>query len=378
MLRIAKRLPEHRNPALLHLRIRRIVHHLLTMHTLTFASVGDDMARLLKVVGISATALLFCTAAHAAGVSEQNRSTAVVGAYGGYINSDLTNSGINQMFPNDDVPLLDAEAFLVGIDAFWNGWHGDTIATQLDFNAQATSALAYDPADPTSGQWINGAVHVAYRNPEQFAVGAFGAAQRSAYGYDALGMALVGVEGQAYLDDLTIYLQGGVTYTSPAEPGFYNYRDYGSFAFVRGVLRYFLTDNLKISAEGTYGEGEIGYYTFSGQNGNDPEHEGATVPGKFAMARLGVDYRPDDGDASFFAAYEASYLTQSWDGVTRSSLNQRVLAGIKVDFGADTLKSRDREGVTWDVPNVVGAVGQSAQSEFCFISECYYPLDPTP
>lgn len=78
------------------------------------------------------------------------------------------------------------------------------------------------------------------------------------------------------------------------------------------------------------------------------------------------------------AAYDASYLTQSWDGVTRSSLNQRVLAGIKVDFGADTLKSRDREGATWDVPNVAGAVGQSALFGFCFISECYYPLDPTP
>lgn len=336
------------------------------------------MARLFKVVGISAAVLLLSTVAQAAGVSEQHRSTAVVGGYGGYIYSDLTNPGINQLFPNDDVPLLDAEAFIVGIDGFWNGWHGDNFATQLDFNAQMTGALAYDPAEPRSGQWINGAVHVAYRNPELFAAGAFAAAQRSAYGFDTLGLALVGVEGQAYLDDLTIYLQGGVTYTSPAEPGFYNYRDYGSFAFVRGVLRYFLTDNLKLSAEATYGEGEIGYYTFSGQNGNDPVHEGGVVPGKFVMARVGVDYRPDDGDASFFAAYEASYLTQTWEGVTRSSLNQRVLAGLKVDFGAETLKSRDREGVTWDVPNVVGAIGQSAQSDFCFISECDYPLDPTP
>ncbi len=311
-------------------------------------------------------------------MSEQHRSTAVVGGYGGYLNPDLSNSGINQGFPNETVPILDAEAFLVGLDAFWNGWHGDSLATQLDFNAQATSDLAYDPQEPTSGQWVNGAVHVAYRNPELFAVGAFGAAQRASYDWDALGMALAGAEGQAYLDDLTIYLQGGVAFTSPADPDFSNYRDYGAFAFVRGVLRYFLTDNLKLSAEGTYGEGEIGYYTFSGQNGDDPEHEGAVVPGKFAMARLGVDYRPDDGDASFFAAYEASYLTQSWDEVTRSSLNQRVLAGVKVDFGAETLKSRDREGVTWDVPNVVGAIGQSAQSDFCFISECRYPLDPTP
>lgn len=336
------------------------------------------MARLFKVVAASAAVLLLATSAYGAGVSDQHRSTAVVGGYGGYLNSDLTNPGINQGFPNEAIPILDAEAFLIGIDAFWNGWHGDTVATQLDFNAQVTSALAYDPQDPTSSQWVNGAVHVAYRNPELFAVGAFGAAQRAATGWDALGMALAGVEGQAYLDDLTIYLQAGVAYTSPTEPGFYNYRDYGTFAFVRGVLRYFLTDNLKLSAEGTYGEGEIGYYTFSGQNGNDPEHEGATVPGKLAIARLGVDYRPDDGDASFFAAYEASYLTQSWDGVTRSSLNQRVLAGIKVDFGADTLKSRDREGVTWDVPNVVGAIGQSAVSDFCFIGDCTYPLDPTP
>lgn len=336
------------------------------------------MARLFQVVSISAAVLLLGTAVQAAGVSDQHRSTAVVGGYGGYLNSDLTNSGINQSFPNEDVPILDAEAFLAGIDAYWNGWHGDRFATQLDFNGQVTSALAYDPEEPTYGQWVNGAVHVAYRNPELFAVGAFGAAQRAATGPDALGMALAGVEGQAYLDNLTIYLQGGVAFTSPAEPDFNNYRDYGTFAFVRGVLRYFLTDNLKLSAEGTYGEGEIGYYTFSGQNGDDPVHDGAVVPGRLAIARLGVDYRPDDGDASFFAAYEASYLSQSWDGVTRSSLNQRVLAGIKVDFGAETLKSRDREGVTWDVPNVVGAIGQSAQSDFCYIGDCYYPLDPTP
>jgi len=335
------------------------------------------MERLLFAAGVTA-ALLMAGNAQAAGVSEQHRSSAVVGGYGGYINSNLTNPGINQDFPNENLTINDAEGFLVGIDAFWNGWHGDNVATQLDFNAQATGPLAYDPLNPTYGQWVNGAVHVAYRNPEQFAVGAFGAAQRAAYGSDGLGMALVGAEGQAYLDDLTIYLQAGVAYTSPTEPGFYDYRDYGTFAFVRGVLRYFLTDNLKLSAEGTYGEGEIGYYTFSGQNGNDPEHEGAVVPGKLAMARLAVDYRPDDSDASFFAAYESSYLTQSWDGVTRSSLNQRLMAGVKVDFGAETLKTRDREGVTWDVPNVVGAIGQSAQSDFCFIGDCFYPLDPTP
>ncbi len=197
------------------------------------------MARLVQVVGISAAVLLLGTAAQAAGVSDQHRSTAVVGGYGGYLNSDLTNAGINQGFPNEAVPILDAEAFLVGIDALWNGWHGDSFATQLDFNAQVTSPLAYDPEEPTAGQWVNGAVHVAYRNPELFAVGAFGAAQRASYEWDALGMALAGAEGQAYLDDLTIYLQAGVAYTSPAEPVFNNYRDYGTFAFVRGVLRGF-------------------------------------------------------------------------------------------------------------------------------------------
>lgn len=329
------------------------------------------MGRFLFSAGIAAAVLLAGASAQAAGVSDQHRSTSVIGGYAGVVQTELDNPevGLNES----------AEGYLVGLDAYFNTWLSSNFATQFDLNARFTGGQEFEPGVVSYGESFSGGVHVAYRDPEKFALGVFGAAQKAGYHTEfgdgfAPGIGLVGVEGQAYVDDLTIYLQAGVAQGDRVDiGGGAFYRDYGQFKFVRGVLRYFLNDNLKLSAEASYAEGEIGYYAFQG------DYVGTEVPVSIATIKLGVDWRPDGSDASFFAAYEASLNSQSISGVDRSSIDHRLLAGLKIDFAAETLKARDREGVTWDLPQLADGIAQGNNLNYCFIGDCFpnnVPLPP--
>lgn len=315
-------------------------------------------------------AIAVATPVVAGQVSDSHRATAVIDGYLGVISDDLDNPGTD---------AVDAVGYLIGGDGFFNGWIDGDWAVQLDLNAEIAGPLEYLPGEGTYRTALAGAAHVAYRDPEQYAAALFGAVQQVTDTVDddetgSLAYALIGAEAQAYLDDLTLYVQAGVALTEPGEPdGGASYRDYGTFGFVRGVLRYFLTDNLRLQAEATYGQGTVGYYSFG-----VPDYIGADVPVTLTMIRLQADYRPDDSDFSYFAAYEASLNSQEVSGVARSSLAQRVMVGVKLDMGAETLKTRDREGVTWDVPQITGAIAQGNPLDYCFIGDCFPDNVPLP
>lgn len=323
---------------------------------------------LIRFGAIAASVLLLGSSAYAGEVSEQMQTTAVVSGHVGGLLVDLTN-------PGGDPEPTDAVGYLLGADGFFNHWFTGNVAFQGDLNVEISGPLGfYD--EPVYGRWLSGAGHLAYRDPEAFAAGVFGALQSASYFYPeydetyAVPYGILGVEGQVYTDTLTFYGQAGIGFDlDPApDPVAQLTRDYGQFAYVRGVLRYFPTDNVKLSVEGLYGVGSIRYGEFM-------EGE-ADADVTITSVKLGADYRPDDSDLSYFVSYQGTLLNTAIATDSRSSLEHRLLAGVKFDIGAETLKQRDREGVTWDVPQLAGMMGQADQLSYCFaVGECPYATD---
>ncbi len=145
----------------------------------------------------------------------------------------------------------------------------------------------------------------------------------------------MGGEVQAYLDDFTLYGQGGYAdfQVDDSPEGFVE------GWFVRGVGRWFITPDMMVEAEVSYGETD----TFI--DGNDAgEFWNWGVKGKMrissSMPIYGVlAYRGGDYDAT----------TEGDDGDEHV-----VLVGVSILFGPTTLKQNDRRGATLDMPLLPG------------------------
>ena len=306
--------------------------------------------------------LLVMGTASADPIAERYRSTAVGTAYGG---------GFAARSSGFDPDLLDAQGYLVGAEGFFNHWASDDWALQVDAYARRYGPAERYDASVVSSNQFSAAAHLAYRDPDRYALAAFASGQIVSESWqgggpgDSTFVGLLGVEGQAYFGDVTLYGQAGVVFDPPyvAESGA-SWTDYGDFGFVRGVIRYFPTENLRLSAEALYARGTIDHYMF----GVPPLL--AVADAELMSGRVDVTWRPDDGTASYFAALEAGLHGQTLFDVTRETTQARVLVGASFDFGAETLKARDRKGVTFDLPHIADLLGQGGTISYCFDPDC--------
>lgn len=124
-----------------------------------------------------------------------------------------------------------------------------------------------------------------------------------------------GVEAQGYFGDVTLYGQAGVQEVNVV---YSNDGEDGKFATLE--LRYFANDNWRIDATAGY-QNMVDKDTWS--------------------AGLGTEYRLTSTPLSVYAAY---------DHIDRSNFagqeTDRLMLGVKLSLGKDTLKQRDRQGVT--------------------------------
>jgi hypothetical protein len=169
-----------------------------------------------------------------------------------------------------------------------------------------------------------GFIHVYWRDPDRFALGAF-------VGYDALtlytaqhgDMVTGGAEAQLYLGNLTLYGQAAA-FRSSASTGWLYFDGY----FLRGSARYFATPNLRLQFDAQWAAI------------NNSDHTSAlTLVGT-------AEYRPGNLPFSGFARVR-------WDNLD-PDLNQRMdtttyLFGLRAYFGTDTLIGNDRNGPAFDV-----------------------------
>lgn len=142
-----------------------------------------------------------------------------------------------------------------------------------------------------------------------------------------------GIEGQGFFGNLTVGGQLGQHKVSLLGGML---EDTGTFGTLNA--RYFLNDNWRLDANYLYDEFEIeGYDAKTQQFG------------------IGTEYRFNSSPLSMFAQY--ARVNYDFDGYDIDE--DRLMVGVKLSFGKDTLRQRDRDGASL---NPVPAVGLSALS----------------
>ncbi|QKV17417.1 hypothetical protein [Oricola thermophila] len=212
--------------------------------------------------------------------------------------------------------------------------HGGDIRANCNFHQRwnAQGDLFVDAVSPPAMSAIKNygaAVHVYWRDPSTFAAGGFARIER----FDEVGpfddnpRYSFGLEGQAYLDRVTLY---GQAYTGR--------QSFGATALdmdfwgVRGMARYFATDNLRF-------EGEVGYRDMGNSFGRlNTVTYGAEVA-----------YRFENTPVSLFGRYQFDHMT---DDLGIELDTHKYAVGLRLSFGSRTLLEEDRHGATMDTPRM--------------------------
>ncbi len=246
-----------------------------------------------------------------------------------------------------------------------NWWATPNVSFQLDGQAEGTQYRIPDAFffPGLSGRastlaWLV-AGHANWRDPQRGLVGVFGGfGDAGGNGLTAVGgqtgvrHGLIGAEGQVYWNMLTLYGQAG--YDSTIGMGDGGFMSNVHQWFVRGTGRYFFGPNLMLEATGQYANGTIEHGLFFGLAAT-PNTDFNTL-----LWRLKGEWRPGMMPFSVFAVYEGSrsdFDTMPAFGApfTEKVTDDRVMAGVRVYLGEDTLLGNDRHGATLDIRDPLGS-----------------------
>jgi len=224
---------------------------------------------------------------------------------------------------------------------------GEALSMQLDVEGQRN--LPTENAGTSNFQhFIGGGGHLSYRHPDSYLVGLF-AGGGEANGGDGDGSGLLwlaGVEAQYYFDQFTVYGQAG--YLDSHDAGDDNFQE--AF-FLRGVGRYFPTDQSKVTIDLQFASGKID----DGCGGVLEFCDGHL----FSWAAR-YDQAISESPVSFFVAYRG--FTNVKDGLERDrAFENTFLAGLSIAFGTPSLKALDRQGATLDLPDAGRWVGYTTE-----------------
>jgi len=234
----------------------------------------------------------------------------------------------------------DSNAFLFGGDAHVNAWLSRDTSIQLDAQGHGTTSIDqggysyYDWDGHTGG--IFGA-HFSWRDPQSHLFGVFGGfSGQNNLGYDgSMTHGIVGVEGQYYCDNATIYGQVGYI---PLMSDSDEYEPKGIW-FLRGVGRYFFTDNDRLQADLSYGGSEL-----KGDYDTDA---------RYWNLSLAWQHRYSDSPFSTTIAYTGFWgSSDGYSGIIDNDAEEHAItASFNIHFGTGSLKQADREGETLDMPD---------------------------
>ena len=212
----------------------------------------------------------------------------------------------------------------------------DRFSVQIDGDAE-TYFITGDQSWEPSGLWLAGG-HASWRDPMR---GLFGAFAATGYGLQTnfdnstdyeLGY-LVGLEGQVYLDALTFYAQAGYAdFEADNEP-----EGFIEGWFVRGVGRWFPSDDSMVEAELAYGH--TSQFVDGSDNGNILNWG---LQGKMRITESMPIYAT--------AAYRGGYYDATSEDDDGSE--HMFTVGFNVLFGPRSLKDNDRRGATLDLPRL--------------------------
>jgi hypothetical protein len=217
---------------------------------------------------------------------------------------------------------------------------GDNLSIQTDvkyeYNTNATeNVVDNDVFGPRFSYQF--ATHGSWRDPSRGLFGAFGGmgSNDSGFAFGALRQdyRFVGGEAQFYIDNITLYGQGGYVETSNVGAGL----DDGFFA--RGVVRYFPTSDSRIQLEGTYINMD---YNIAAAG----EMEAFAVKARYDFTLAGM---PVIGDTPIYLGYRGTFRDNC--GLDGEDLDDHtIMIGTSYSFSGDRL-TVDRRGATLDTPD---------------------------
>lgn len=237
---------------------------------------------------------------------------------------------------------------------------GGHLSIQQDVDLEITGN-AYE--DETGNNYIYSyqmGTHASFRDPGRGLIGAFGGwggGTTDGNGgnnenADSLQYRFVGGEAQAYLEDLTLYVQAG--YLDAERTNNQNQDDtFRDAVFVRGVARWFMSGTSRLELEFSYADGDAD-----------------TEPDSHTIVEWGVRYDtvlaglPIIGDTPVFVKYRGARFENDdapgnggggggGEGGFDSEdyLDHTVMVGTSWSFGGDSMKQFDRVGATLNLPN---------------------------
>jgi hypothetical protein len=223
---------------------------------------------------------------------------------------------------------------------------GETLSIQNDFKYEYNqnaieSPFANDVRGPRYSYQF--AAHVSHRDPSTFLVGGFVAigGVNTGLGFGAFTQdhLLAGGEFQFYLNNFTLYGQGGFVETNNTFSGL----DDGFFA--RGVLRYFPTADSRLQVEGTYINMD---YVTPGFGDVDA----FIVKARYDMT---LDL-PLMGSTPLWVGYRGTFRDNCAFGADLD--DHTFMIGTSYSFSGDML-TVDRQGATLDTPDMVSCFDQT-------------------
>jgi hypothetical protein len=263
----------------------------------------------------------------------------------GLIVSGVVEKWTGVQFIDSDAQNLDDTVLASGGEGRLSLPLGANLSIQNDFkyelNEFATDRNARNSVAGPAYSY-QAAAHLSWRNPTSFLFGAFGGAGSSAGNqfFDRQDYAFVGGEMQVYLNEITLYGQGGWVTADKA----FDTVDDGLFA--RGVARWFPTADSRLQIEATY----VTYdYVFSNLDG-DAEILSGKVRYDFTLAGM-----PVVGDVPVYLAYRGTHRDNCYFG--SDITDHTVMIGTSYSFSGNLLDV-DRRGATLDTPDL-------GQAMFC-------------
>ena len=220
---------------------------------------------------------------------------------------------------------------------------GDNLSIQNDVKYEYNQ-LANDTIFTTAGPRYSyqGAVHLSWRDPASGLFGAFGGMGTSNFGpMGSTNHRFVGGEAQFYLENITLYGQGGYVDFSPENIPTDVGMDDGFFA--RGVFRWFLTSDSRLQLEGTYLNANYATSIYG-----DMEAFSAGARYDFTLGGM-----PLIGDTPIYLAYRGTFRDRclaSTQGTGFDVNDHTIMVGTSYSFSGDRL-TVDRRGATLDTPD---------------------------
>jgi opacity protein-like surface antigen len=248
----------------------------------------------------------------------------------------------------------------------------EALSLQIDLIADWNFSYPDDPDDMTNidntpaGGMLGGG-HLNYRS-DVYLLGVFGAAGKAyiddsdSTGHSS-GLWAGGIEGQWYMDHITLYAQGGFMDSKESDDS----EGLSNVLFVRGEGRYFFSEHSRFMLSAGYANGDN-----EANDGNFADEVDLVTWG--ARFDQQVHDWGNDGNMSLFAEYQglwaeeteteydccpSSIITEATDAL----VDHRFMVGVSFALNQQSLMSTDRSGATLNLPNFSQWYGAAAMMD---------------